>query len=567
MLRLPIGYSDFKEIVDEGFDFVDKSLLIKEILEDGKVVLITRPRRFGKTLNMSMLRYFFDMNENAANLFKNLKIEKEKTIWETHQGKYPVIFLTFKDIKEKTYEETYQKLLRMIERVYLKFSKVLLNSDALTDYHKSRINDILERKADKSDIEDSILFLSHCLHGHYGQKVCILLDEYDTPIQSGYLNNYYDEIVVLFRNLLGAALKDNAYLFKAVLTGILRVSKESLFSGLNNVEVYSVLRKKYGDYFGFTELEVTNLLIKTGFQQKSEEIRNWYNGYQVGDHRIYNPWSIASCLMKEGVVDRYWLNTSDNALIKHLLLKSTDTFKAQLELLFLGHTIPSLIDEYIAFPELNTNESAVWGLFLMAGYLTVDSSELTRQGPLCQLRIPNIEIRDLYAGIIEHWLADGLGLPWYNSFISHLLDGDMLEFEKGLTTLLEQVVSVHDIGHAPESFYHGLLIGLTASLGDRKDYEIRSNRESGYGRYDYMILSTVPDKLTILFEFKKVDIASTKAEEGKNRLKASALDALNQINSQAYLAEAKSRGVTNILKIGLAFSGKQFVLAHAREGK
>ncbi len=567
MLRLPIGDSDFKTIVEDKLDFVDKSLFIKEVIDDARVVLITRPRRFGKTLNMSMLRYFLDINSNAADLFANLKITKEKAFLVKHQSQYPVIDLTFKDVKSSTYETAYQKILEIIQMVYLKFQRVLLNSDKLTDFHKEKINAMLKSQVQQATIENSLLFLSNCLHDHYGKKVCILIDEYDTPIHAGFLGKYYQEIVELFRGLLGAALKDNPYLFKAVLTGILRVSKESLFSGLNNIAVYSILSLKYGDYFGFTENEVAALLAQTGLQAKSEEIRCWYNGYQIGDHRLYNPWSIVSCLMKNGVADRYWLNTSDNALIKHLLLKSTDTFKTQLESLLLGHTITYLIDEYIAFSELDTNEQAVWSLFLMAGYLTVDSLERTNDGPLCQLRIPNIEIQSLYRGIFVNWLSDGFGIPWYNTFLSHLLDGNMIEFENKLKLILERIVSVHDMSHDPEAFYHGLLVGLTASLGDRKGYEIKSNRESGYGRYDYMILSQLENKPTIIFEFKKVHLPKKKsAKEIKDILVKSANEALEQINSFGYLAEAKSRGITNILKIGLAFSGKRFVLVHAQEG-
>ncbi len=553
--RLPVGYSDFKEIIDEGFDFVDKSLLIKTILEDDKVVLITRPRRFGKTLNMSMLRYFFDINEHAADLFKNLKIAEEKELVEKHQGQYPVIFLTFKDIKENTYEEAYQKITYIIEMVYVQFSNILLSSDRLTAYHKERINDILARKANQQDVEQSILFLSNCLHEHYGKKVCILIDEYDTPVQIGYLKKYYDEIAGLFRNLLGAALKDNPYLYKAVLTGILRVSKESFFSGLNNLSVYSILSSEYGDYFGFTEDEVSALLAKSNLQTKLEEIRSWYNGYQIGNHRIYNPWSIASCIKKQGEMDIYWVNTSDNALLKDLLANTSEDFKTQLEGLFAGQTFSQVINEHVVFSGLNMDESAIWSLFFMAGYLTADSFERTEQGLLCQLRIPNREIRALYRQIIEDWLASGFSIVWYNTFIQSLLDGNIPEFESRLKQILEQTVSVHDLDHAPEAFYHGLIVGMTASLGNRKDYSIRSNRESGYGRYDYMILSHHKDKPTIIFEFKKVSADS--------HLEQSAQEALSQIDSRSYLAEAKQMGASNILKIGLAFSGKRFALVYS----
>ncbi len=568
-IRLPIGHSDFKEIIDEKFDFVDKSLLIKDILEDGKVVLITRPRRFGKTLNLSMLRYFFDLNENAANLFENLKIWQEKKLVAEHQGQYPVIYLTFKDIKESTYEEAYQKIVEAIQMIYAEFSSVLLNSDKLADFYKNKINAILDGQIQQPTIENSILFLSKCLHDHYGKKICILIDEYDTPVHASYLNEYYDEIVSLFRNLLSAALKDNACLFKAVLTGILRVSKESFFSGLNNLMVYSILNQKYGDYFGFTEAEVSDLLEKSSLQTKSANIRRWYNGYQVGNHRIYNPWSMVSCIMKEGLLDVHWVNTSDNALIKQLLLTSKEDFKAQFERLFEGNTVSQPINEHVAFSELNTNESAVWSLFLMAGYLTADSVEWTGRGyPLCQLRIPNLEIRSLYRSIIENWLADGLALGWYDAFIESLLSGNIAEFESRLKQILEQTVSVHDLSHAPEAFYHGLLVGLTASLYDRKGYQTKSNRESGYGRYDYMILSHLPDKLTILFEFKKINLPKKKSANAiNNLLEKSAKEALRQIDTLSYLAEAKQLAAGNILKIGLAFSGKRFSLAYVQESR
>ncbi len=365
---------------------------------------------------------------------------------------------------------------------------------------------------------------------------------------------------------MGAALKDNPYLFKAVLTGILRVSKESMFSELNNLKVYSVLSPKYGDYFGFTEREVEDLLIESDLQAKSAEIRSWYNGYQVGNHRVYNPWSMVNCVTEQGVCNIYWINTSSNDLIKYFLVKSSDVFKAEFEVLFSGRSIVCLIDEYTVFSELDTNESAVWNLFLMAGYLTVDSLQGTEQGPLCKLRIPNREIRGLYCRIIENWLYDGLGMQWYNAFIDHLLDGDMVKFEGDLKAILEQIVSMHDVSRTPESFYHGLLVGMTASVNGRKGYETKSNRESGYGRYDYMILSHLKDKPTIVFEFKQINLPKKKsAKEIKMILEKSAKEALQQIDSHVYLAEARQHGAGDILKIGLAFSGKRFSLVDKRE--
>lgn len=564
-MRLPIGYSDFKKIVDEEFDFVDKSFLIREVINDAEVILITRPRRFGKTLNMSMLRYFFELTTEATHLFKNLKIASEKDLFLKHQGQYPVIYLTFKDVKEHSYQAAYKKILHIIGNVYDEFSKVLLNSDKLTEFQKNNINSILAKQASQAEVEDSLRMLSKFLYDHYGRKVCILIDEYDTPIQSGYLHSYYNEIVGLFRNLFSAALKDNVYLFKSILTGILRISKESLFSGLNNLKVYSVLHPKYGAYFGFTEDEVVALLHQSGLKEKLVDIKDWYNGYQIDGHVLYNPWSIINCLQDGGMLRPYWVNTSDNILIKNLLLKSGEGFKERFELLLEGSSIERLIDENFVFSDLlKKNESAIWNLLLMTGYLKTISYQDTDQGSLCQLAIPNREIRNLYRGIIEQWLSNGYGVEWYNQFLEHLLDGDMIAFERDLTHILEQTVSSHDVGKEPEAFYHGFMIGMTASLYGRSHYETKSNRESGYGRYDYMILSRNLDKPTILFEFKKVSLPESKLEESRGILNKSAKEALNQIDTHAYLAEVKQRGIKNILKIGIAFSGKRFGIAYER---
>jgi Predicted AAA-ATPase/PD-(D/E)XK nuclease superfamily len=563
-MRLPIGYSDFKKIIDEEFDFVDKSLLIKEIIDDAEAILISRPRRFGKTLNMSMLRYFFGLHtDTTINLFINLKINSEKDLLLKHQGQYPVVYLTFKDVKELSYEAVYQKIMHIIGTVYDEFSRILLNSDKLTDFQKRKINNILEERATPAEVEDSLRLLSKCLYDHYGKKVCILLDEYDTPIQSGHLHGYYNEIVGLFRNLFSAALKDNIYLFKAVLTGILRVSRESLFSGLNNLKVYSVLHAKYSAYFGFTEQEVADLLHQANLTEKSQEIKDWYNGYKIANQLVYNPWSIVNCIGENGILEPYWVNTSDNALVKNLLLKSSDDFKERFELLLEGRSIDRLINENFVFPDLKKNsEGSVWSLLLMTGYLTIDSYKRTDQGPLCQLVIPNREIRNLYRGIIEQWLSNGFGVEWYNQFLQHLLNGDMAAFDRSLKHILEQTISSHDVSKAPESFYHGLMIGLTASLYGRSDYETKSNRESGYGRYDYMILSRDLNKPTILFEFKKIILPESKLEEANVLLNKSAQEALKQIDTRAYLAEVKQRGIKNILKISISFSGKRFSMVY-----
>lgn len=565
-MRLPIGDSDFKNIIDNNFDFIDKSLLIKEVIDDAGVILITRPRRFGKTLNMSMLRYYFAnevYGQPTKELFNNLNIAHEGEFYLQFQGKYPVIFLTFKDIKDNNFELAYDKIHEFIVKTYDDFS-YLQDSELLSPNQKNFYQIILSRKANRAQLESALQILTECLFKHHGKKAIVLIDEYDTPIQSGFLHDYYDAVVGFFRNFFGAALKDNPFLFKSVLTGILRVSKESLFSGLNNLKSYSMMHPKYAPYFGFTEPEVACLLDKAELRDSASEIKRWYNGYQIGDCVLYNPWSIVNSI-QDRALKPFWVNTSDNALVRQLLLASSAAFKDRLELLLHGGSIERIIDENFVFPDLKKhNEPAVWSLLLMAGYLKIISYQDTSQGPLCQLAIPNQEIRDLYRQIIEQWLSDGYGVEWYNEFLDHLLNGNMQEFSKGLNQIMEQTVSVHDVAREPEAFYHGLMIGLTASLYGHPNYETRSNRESGNGRYDYLIISRDEKKLTLLLELKKTDLPENKrnSDEIKTILENAAQAALEQIEQRSYIAEAKQRGITNILKIGIAFSGKRFGIAY-----
>lgn len=569
-MKLPIGQSDFKKIVEGGFKLIDKSLLIPEILKEAEVILITRPRRFGKTLNMSMLRYFFAKDvhgQPTQNLFNNLKVAQAGDIIQQHQGKYPVIFLSFKDIKESSFELAYDKIYETLIALYDEFS-YLQESSALSEHQKDFFKQILKREANQAQLENSLQMLSLCLFKHHGEKVIILIDEYDTPIQSGYLKDYYERTIALFRNFFGAALKDNPHLFKAVLTGILRISRESLFSGLNNLKVYSVLHPQFGSFFGFTETEVAELLDKAQLQNKASELKHWYNGYHFGNTVLYNPWSIVNCIQDGGSFKTFWINTSDNELIKSLLLKSSADFKHRLEILLEGSPIERLIDENVVFPDLKKNtDSAIWSFLVMTGYLKIGTHEDTNRGSLCQLAIPNQEIRNLYQTIIESWLANGRGLEWYTEFLNNLLTGKMEAFKRDLQHIMEHTVSAHDVGKEPEAFYHGLMIGLTASLSKQENYEIKSNRESGYGRYDYVILSRDPEKLSLILEFKQATLSQTKANntEIESLLKTLAQEALQQIDQRAYATELKQRGITKILKIGIAFNAKHFGLAYVNE--
>ena len=374
--------------------------------------------------------------------------------------------------------------------------------------------------------------------------------------------NIMTKSINLFRNFLSSALKDNPYLYKSVLTGILRISRESLFSGLNNLKVYSFLHPKYGEYFGFTEEEVSTLLFKAKIENKAEEIKNWYNGYQIGDHILYNPWSIVNCINEKGIIKPYWINTSDNNLIKNLLVESSLAFKDCFEVLLRGEKIERVINENFVFPDLDKNqESAAWSFLLNTGYLKIVSYQETDQGSLCQLSIPNQEIRNLYRKIIEQWLTDDYGIEC-TLFIKQLLNGDIAAFEKGLQHILEQIASIHDFAKKPEVFYHALIMGLTVGLSKHPDYILRSNRESGDGRYDYLILNK---KLTIIMEFKIVKLMNKKENAQIKLLKQTAQEALKQIDEKKYMTEAIQYGAKKILKIGIAFSAKQFSVAHKEE--
>jgi hypothetical protein len=566
-VKLPIGYDNFRSVIDKKLTFVDKSLLIKDFLDDEgtQVALVTRPRRFGKTLNLSMLHHFFAaevQGEPTKDLFKGLKIMQQGEQYLQHQGKYPVIALSFKDIKQNSFEDSFQKLCDLFVSVYDEYG-YLLDSNKVTDTQKRFIESILKREINPPQLENALKFLTGCLFQHHDHiRPLLLIDEYDTPIQAAYASKYYDKMVNFMRGLFSAGLKDNPYLHRAMLTGILRISKESLFSDLNNVKVYSMLNAKYSEHFGFTETEVNDLFNQAKLNTNPEEIKAWYNGYKISNTIIYNPWSIVNCIQEQGVLKPYWVNTSDNKLVKDLLIQSSTQFKHDFELLLEGKVVEKFIDENFVFPELQVNQAAVWSLLLMAGYLKVVSSQETLQGTLCQLQIPNQEIRNLYRKIIEQWLSNGKGIEWYNQFLNDLLTGNMEELQKGLHEIMLQTISVHDFSRAPEAFYQGLMIGLTASL-DKDQYEKRSNRESGYGRYDIVIIPKNTDKLAILLELKSVKVPK-KEEDLKPQLEKAAKEALDQIEKNKYSAELKQRGIGDVLKIGLAFCGKEFHIESKR---
>lgn len=569
-LKLPIGRDNFKKIIDERLDFVDKTLFIKEILDNrsAKAIVITRPRRFGKTLNLSMLHCFLaaEVNgESTTGLFDGLKITTLGDEVMHHQGQYPVIFLTLKDVKDDHFKTVLESVKLLLADLY-KEHRYLLNSSKLDKEDKAFFKAIRAGKADQPFLEMALKNLTAYLYQHHGIKPWLLIDEYDTPIQSAYLQDYLKPMMSFMRKLFGAALKTNPYLNRAVITGILQISKENLFSGLNNVEVYTVAQSEYGQYFGFTEEEVLNLLQRSALESNVSDVRDWYNGYQIGKWILYNPLSTVKYIEKQGRFAPYWINTSDNELIKDLLTQASESFRIQFEDLLSGKTIEKRIDEKVVFADLKKNEIAAWTILLMAGYLKVTAERQTEVGMYCTLGIPNREVRGLYRGIIEQWLSNGHGEIWFENFLNHLLVGNLTAFEVDFRHLVEDTFSVHDTAKDPEAFYHGFMVGATASLYHNKNYEIKSNRESGYGRYDYMIYSHDVTQPTILIEIKRVKMTEKmNADDLDQILTRTAQQALAQIQKLNYLSEARQCGRTNILKIGLAFCGKQFQIQAEKE--
>jgi hypothetical protein len=567
--KLPIGVSDFDKLIREDYTFVDKTLMIRDIIEDGATVnLITRPRRFGKTLNLSMLHHFFAREvrgrPTAPELFEGLAVSTDAASM-AHQGQYPIIFFTFKDIKESSFDDAVAKLRANLAGLYLEYPE-LLDSPHLADEQKAKVAAIRAEKANTTDLADAIKRLSHYLYLHYQKPVLLLFDEYDTPIHAAYTGGYYQKMVDFMRGLLGGGLKDNSYLYKAVITGILRVSRESLFSGLNNLKVHTVLDDRYSQYFGFTEEEVAGLFTTAGLaeQQTTREapaaIKTWYNGYRFGGSTVYNPWSIISCLDEQGACRPYWINTSDNALLKGLLARADEDVKQQIEELLQGRPIGQLIDPNVVFGDLDKDGMALWSLLLFSGYLTATDPQYDRQGRVrCQLRIPNLEVLGLYERHVEEWFTDTMGLKGYSDFLNCLVTGKLEEFEARLSDYLLEAGSYFDGGQLhPEKFYHGLVLGLITGL--KETHTIHSNRESGYGRYDVVVLPKglkpqgSQQRPGILMEFK-----SAKRPE---QLATAAQEALQQIERQRYQTELEQHGVTQVIKIGLAFCGKQLAISH-----
>jgi hypothetical protein len=553
---LPIGISDFKELIEGGYAYVDKTLFIQELIErKTKISLIPRLRRFGKTLNLSMLRYFFEKSEKSTgHLFESLKIWQNAES-RVLQGRFPVIFLSLKDIKFSSWEETFTALAGLIAAEFGRH-QYLMVGEFLNEAEKQTYQKVFLQNASSSLLARSLLDLSQWLHRYHKEKVILLIDEYDAPAHAAYIGKYYDQLIGFLRNWLSAGLKDNSSLERGVLTGILRIAKESIFSGLNNIETFTILSEEFQDKFGLLESEVKALLSEYDLLDHLPQIRKWYNGYRIGSCTgIYNPWSVLCCIRKKGALAPYWVNTSDNALIKQLFAQGSDDLKTGLEELLQGKTIAKTIEEGIIFADLKTNSRAVWSLLVFSGYLTIASTPT--YGVPCELRIPNAEVNELYTTMVVEWFEKSLEASQYQLLLSSLTSGDIDTFSRIFQRFLLSAVSVFDVSaDQPEKIYHAFVLGMLIGLSNR--YEVKSNRESGYGRYDVMLIPKNPKELGIVMEFKKIDEFET------IDLEEAAASALEQIEKKRYAQELQDRGVQRILRLALAFKGKHVLIRSER---
>ena len=543
---IPIGIENFEDIIKDNYYYVDKSMLIEDILVNrAAVTLFTRPRRFGKTLNMSMIKYFFDVRNKDENrkLFEELKIFSSEYMKE--QGKYPVIFVSLKDLRGDTWEDTFENLKSFISDLYAEFEDM---REIMNKRDKIKFDKIFYEE-EKGDYETSLKLLSNYIYKYYGKKVIILIDEYDAPIINAFDKGYYNEAINFFQVFYSSALKTNDSLKYGILTGITRIIKEGIFSGLNNLYVNTILSKNYSEYFGLLESEVIEMLDYFQMKYKTKEVKDWYNGYRFGDKEIYNPWSIVNYI-KEKELKAYWANVSGNTLLENMLDQAGEDVYTDLKRFTDGESIEKYISDGTTIKSLLSNDDEIWQLFLYSGYLTkakeqIEIDETLEYTNIYNLKIPNKEIRKYFGNM---FLNRFFGTELKTSILIKALEsGDIKKFEKTLGEIMVNMLSHFDLDSEMEKIYQVFMIGLVGFLMGK--YEIISNNESGYGRYDLAMIPIKSNEKAYLMEFK---ISKT-----ENRMTLKAEEALKQIDEKKYDTRLKARGIKNILKIGIAFYGKK----------
>ncbi|MBQ1876330.1 MAG: AAA family ATPase [Selenomonas sp.] len=554
--RLPIGEDDFAQVRREYY-FVDKSPFIREFMDrHGAVTLFTRPRRFGKTLMLSMLRYFFDIEQAEKNrqLFDGLAIAKDAEAM-LGQGTRPVVFLTLRELKFTSWEKMESGLRNVFSELFRKY-RFLLKDVELDSVDRENFEQIYMGKAALVSEMNALELLLHLLNRHYGRKPILLLDEYDTPIQQGWQYGFYDHVVEFMRVLLTKALKTNPSLDFAVLTGVLRISKESIFSDLNNLQVDSILSPRYPEAFGFTPDEVNRMAQDFGWQDKLPEIKDWYDGYRLRGREIYNPWSVLQYFANDCEPRPYWVNTSGNAILAELMRSIDDEHAATLESLLQGGSVQAFLREGVIYSDIGDDEDALYTMLVTTGYLTVAGEQRIGYETQYDLCLPNKEIQSLFADEILRRFRHYQKKSALVRLMQALLAGDTEKAQNGLSKFLESMVSAFDTS-AKESFYHGFVLGMTAVLVP--DYEVQSNREAGYGRFDVAVFPKDTAKTGLLLEFKTADHDAELADRAES--------ALQQIKERDYMAPFRARGIGQVHQYGVAFCGKQVLLKEMSEDK
>ena len=545
--RIPMGLDDFGKLIRENYYYTDKTLFIKQLIDNrSEVNLFTRPRRFGKSLNISMLQYYFDNTlAHQSHLFDGLLISKEADYYKSYQNQFPVIKMTLKGAEGLIFDSAFARFQTIIISEFDRH-RYLLESEKLSETQKTNFSSIINRTSNFDAYASSLRFLSDCLYQHYDKQVVILIDEYDVPIEKAHANNYYEEMVSFIRSFFGEALKTNPSLYFSVVTGCLRISKEAIFTGLNNLDVISITSNAYSEYFGFTDEEASAMLTYYGLEAKLPEMRNWYNGYLFGETTVYNPWSAIAYLSDARSGKKYprphWSNTSSNYIVRQLIDIADFITKQEIEHLIAGGTITKPIKEDIVYAEITSTMDNLWNFLFFTGYLK-KISELQKGVHIhYELAIPNKEVKYIFERHITEWLDEKIKITDLQTFYQSIIDGDVDTFEEQMTLFLMEVISFMD---SHENFYHGFLGGILRSMNG---YIVKSNRETGDGRSDYFIKPTSIRKTAFIIEVKIADSIAN--------LEAACYEALKQIDTKDYAGELALDGYTNVVKYGLAFFKK-----------